>query len=58
MVTSHPVSPRRAAASGRIPRGLRHALALLLMLVSAAALTVVLVVALVWTLWTLGLVLG
>ncbi len=56
MVASHNLS-RRTSASGRNPRGWRPVLDGVVLLLGVTALVVVLLVALVWTLWTLGLVL-
>ena len=57
MVTRHHVSHRSTSLSDRVTRGLRPVLDLVVLLLSAASLTALLVVALVWLLWTLGLVL-
>ncbi len=55
MMASNNVSSRRADSTSPITQGIRNTVAVLVMLVSAAAVGVVLVVALVWM---LGLVLG
>ncbi len=58
MEASHHVSHRRIPASNRIAQGVRPIIEVAVLLVSAVALGAVLVGALVWTLWTLGLVLS
>ncbi len=58
MVASHHVFHRRIPASERITQGWRSVVHVVVLLVSAVALGVVLVAMLVWTLWTLGLVLA
>ncbi len=61
MEASHHGSHRRIPASNRIAQGvrpIRPIIEVAVLLVSAVALGVVLVGALVWTLWTLGLVLS
>ncbi len=57
MVARHHVSHRQVAESDRITQGWRPVLDGVVLLLSATALVVVLLVALVWMLGTLGLVL-